>query len=61
MEAQPIYELCARNDCQCQSCANDQGGHCLAETGNCKEAREQGRCPVKECPPWLYKPKGGAV
>lgn len=47
--------LTSCNNCQCQSCGNDQGERCLAETGNCKEAQQQGRCPVKECP--MYKPK----
>jgi len=53
------YELCNCNACQCQSCDNDQGGSCLADTGDCTEAREQGRCPISICQ--MYKPKGGAA
>ena len=41
--------------CHCQSCGNDQGGSCLAETGDCAEAREQERCPISICP--MHKPK----
>lgn len=55
MEEIPMYsayDICQHQGCQCQSCGNDQGGTCLADTGDCAGAREQGRCPIRICPMW---------
>lgn len=48
-----VYDNCQYQGCQCRSCGHDQGGECLAETGDCTGAKEQGRCPIRVCP--MYK------
>lgn len=53
MTLQETYETCEYQGCQCKTCGNDRGGECRADTGNCVQAAEQGRCPVRGCP--MYK------
>lgn len=50
-----LYEFCMLQGCQCKTCGHDQGGECLADTGDCTGAREQGRCPVRICPMWKVR------